>query len=95
MVDPAPVDQAPLLALHEGLHKNVVLVLPIEAESLQHRAARVSRVLQPAMERARVCGGRGCGRCFIEEVTDRGRPRLAYVCVSECVCECVYQGEGC
>lgn len=61
MVDPAPVDQAPLLALHEGLHENVVLVLPIEAESLQHSEARVSRVLQLAREKAGVCGGRGCG----------------------------------
>lgn len=34
VVDPAPVDQAPLLVLHEGLHQDVVLVLPVEAERL-------------------------------------------------------------
>lgn len=37
----AAVDQAPLLAIQESLHKNVVLIFPVEAEGLQiHVAVR-------------------------------------------------------
>lgn len=48
VVDPAPVDQAPFLVLHEGFHENLVLILLVQAESLQHSKLRVSKILWPA-----------------------------------------------
>lgn len=42
VVDPAPVNQAPFLALYEGLCKNLVLILLVQAERLQHSESRVS-----------------------------------------------------
>lgn len=47
VADPAPVDQAPFLELHEGLDENLVLVLLVQAEGLQH-SRHVSKALQPA-----------------------------------------------
>lgn len=35
VVDTAPVDQAPFLTFHEDPHENVVLILAVQAESLQ------------------------------------------------------------
>lgn len=56
VVDAAPVDQAPFLALHEGLHEDVVLILSVQAESLQHSKAVGERGSPAAGGRGRTWG---------------------------------------